>query len=185
MTARTARAGSDGKLGAGSGWTLVAGVLFVVVGVLAVLQPLLTSLAVGIYLGASFIIAGAFATASGLANARQKGSWLYIVLGIFAMFGGGYIALLPLNAAVSLVWAIGIWMVVAGAFELYTASQIRLHRSWMIVVGLVDIALGCMLMWIDPISAIEVLAWIVGFGFVMRGIASIIFSRALRKLTEI
>jgi len=160
-------------------------VLFIIVGVLAVLQPLITSLAVGIVLGAAFIVSGAFATASGVANIKQKGAWMFIILGILAMIAGGYMALLPLNVAVSLVWAIGVWMIVAGAFELYTASQIRLHRAWMIFIGLVDIALGVVLMWIDPISAIKVLAWMVGFSFVMRGIASIVFSRELRKLSQL
>ena len=185
MTAQIAHAEQPSlTLKTGSGWILVAGVLFIIVGVLAVLQPLITSLAVGIYLGASFIVAGAFAAAGGFANVRQKGAWLYIILGVLAMIAGGYMALLPLNAAVSLVWAIGVWMVVAGAFELYTASQVRLHRSWMIFIGLVDIALGGVLMWIDPLSAIQALAWMVGIGFVMRGIASIVFSRELRRLSR-
>ena len=186
MTAQTAysQPGTE-TLKTGWGWVLVAGVLFIVVGVLAVLQPLITSFAVGIYLGASFIIAGAFAAASGIANIRQKGAWLYVILGILAMIAGGYMAMLPVNAALSLVWAIGLWMIVAGVFEIYTAFQIPLHRGWMIFFGLVDIALGVVLMWIDPISAIQVLAWMVGISFVMRGIASIVFSRELRKLSQI
>lgn len=185
MTTQTVQTDQHLGLKTGWGWVLAAGVLFIVVGVLAVLHPLMTGLAVGIYLGASFVVAGAFATASGLANVKQKGAWLYIVLGILAMLAGGYMALLPLNAAVSLVWVIGMWMIVAGVFELYTASQVRLHRAWMIFIGLVDIALGVLLMWIDPLSAIEVLAWMVGFSFVMRGIGSIVFSRELRKLSEL
>ena len=123
MTAQTAYPESTLHVKTGWGWVLVAGILFVIVGVLAVLQPLITSLAVGIYLGASFIVAGAFAVASGVANFKQKGAWLYIVLGILAMIAGGYLAMLPLNAAVSLVWAIGIWMIVAGSFELSTFSM--------------------------------------------------------------
>jgi uncharacterized membrane protein HdeD (DUF308 family) len=185
MTAQAAYPEGTLKLKTGWGWVLVAGILFVIVGVLAVLQPLITGLAVGIYLGASFIVAGAFAAASGVVNIRQRGAWLFIILGILAMIAGAYMALLPLNAAVSLVWAIGVWMIVAGAFELYTATQIRLHRAWMIFIGLVDVALGLVLLWIDPVSAIEVLAWMVGFSFVMRGIASIVFSGELRKLSQL
>lgn len=185
MTAQTVHAGSEFKLKTGWGWVLAAGVLFIVVGVLAVLQPLITGVAVGIFLGASFMVAGGFAIAGGVANIRQQGAWLYIILGMLAMIAGGYMALLPLNAAVSLVWAIGLWMIVAGVFELYTAAQVRLHRGWMIFLGLADIAIGAVLMWIDPGSAIGVLAWMVGFSFVMRGIASIVFSRELRKLGQL
>jgi uncharacterized membrane protein HdeD (DUF308 family) len=185
MTAQTAYSDPTPKPQTRSGWVLAAGILFVVIGVFAALEPLVTSLAVGIFLAATFIIAGISATASGLANIRHRGSWLYVILGVLAIAVGVIMARLPLNAAITLVWAIGLWMIAAGVFELAIASRFSLHRGWLIFIGLVDIVLGGLLMWIDPLSALQVLAFLVGFNFVMRGIASIMFSRALRQLSRL
>jgi uncharacterized membrane protein HdeD (DUF308 family) len=182
MTAHTVYPDSPSRLKTRSGWVLAVGVLFVVIGIFAVLEPLVTSFAVGIFLAASFIIAGISATASGLANFKHRGAWLYVILGVLAIIVGVIMARLPLNAAVTLVWAIGLWMIVAGVFELAVAARFSLHRGWLFFIGLVDIVLGAMLMWIDPLSAMQVLAFLVGFSFVMRGIASVMFSRALRRL---
>jgi uncharacterized membrane protein HdeD (DUF308 family) len=167
-----------------SGWLLAVGILFIVIGIAAALEPLITSLAVGIFLAASFLIAGVFATASGVANIKHRGAWLYIILGLLAIVVGAIMALLPLNAAVTLVWAIGLWMIGAGVLELAIASRFRLHRGWLVCTGVVDIVLGAVLMWIDPISAMQVLAFLVGFNFVVRGFTSIMFSRELRRLSR-
>jgi uncharacterized membrane protein HdeD (DUF308 family) len=183
MTAQTAYSEPTPKLKIRSGWFLAVGILFVAIGIFAVLEPLVTSLAVGIFLAASFLIAGISATASGLASLGHKGAWLYVILGLLAIVVGVTMARLPLNAAVTLVWAIGVWMIVSGISELAIASRFRLHRGWLIFMGIVDIILGGALMWIDPISAMQVLAFLVGFSFVMRGITSIMFSRALRRLS--
>jgi uncharacterized membrane protein HdeD (DUF308 family) len=185
MTAQPYQAEAMPKLTTGWEWLLAAGVLFVAVGVLAVFQPLLTSLAVGIYLGVSFLLVGAMAAAAGIVNIKRRGAWLYIVLGLLAMLAGAYMAYQPLAAAVSLVWAAGIWLIVAGAMELTTAFQMRKHRGWMILVGVVDVVLGGLLIFIDPVSALGILTIMVSVSFVMRGVASIVFALELRRLARI
>lgn len=185
MTTQTADARPILGLKTGWGWYLVAGILFIIVGVLAVIEPIFTSLAVGVYLGVSFIVAGAMATAGGIANVKHKGAWVFIILGILAMIAGGYMLMLPFNAAVSLVWVIGVWMVVAGGFEFATAFQIRRNRGWMILIGIVDVILGGYLMWVNPLLAMAFLGWFVGLTFAMRGVASIVLSGELRKLSQL
>lgn len=185
MTAQTADAGPVLHLKTGWGWYLAAGVLFILVGVLAVIESVFTSLAVGVYLGVSFIVAGAMATAAGVANIKHKGAWAFIILGILAMIGGAYMLMLPFNAAVALVWVIGVWMVVAGGFEIGSAFQIRRNRAWLVLIGVVDVIFGGMLIWVDPLVAMNFLAWFVGISFAMRGMAAIVVSSELRKLSKL
>jgi len=168
----------------GATWFLVAGILFLVVGALALVEPLVTSVAVGLFLGVTFMLAGAMAAGTGIVNIGHKGGWLYVLLGLFGMLAGGFMAFQPVAAAVSLVWITGFFLIFAGAFELAAAFRAQKHRGWMIFLGTVDILLGVLLLDIDPVSAMHFLAFIVAVSFVMRGAASIVFSNELRKLSK-
>ena len=168
----------------GATWFLVAGILFIVVGALALVEPLVTSVAVGLFLGVSFLFAGAMAAGTGIANIGHKGGWLYVLLGVFGMVAGGFMALQPVAAAVSLVWITGFFLIFAGAFELAAAFRAEKHRGWMVFLGAADILLGVLLLDIDPLAAVHFLAFIVAVSFVMRGVASIVLSTHLRKLSQ-
>ena len=183
MTAQTAPGPIFG-LQRGATWFLVAGILFIVIGALALVEPLVTSVAVGMFLGVTFLLAGAMAAGTGIVNIGHKGGWLYVLLGLFGMAAGGFMAARPVAAAVSLVWIIGMFLIFAGAFELAAGFRAQKHRGWMIFLGAVDILLGVLLIDIDPVSAVHFLAFIVALSFFMRGAASIVLATHLRKLSK-
>jgi uncharacterized membrane protein HdeD (DUF308 family) len=164
-----------------SGWAYVAGIAFLVVGILALLEPPLASLATGIYLGAMFCVAGGFMLAGGIANINHKGGWLAVLLGLLSLAAGLLVLYNPVAGAVSLVWVMGAWLIVGGIFELVTGFSIRIGRGWLILVGIVNLALGAFVIMLDPTQAFAFLGYFVGISLIFRGLWSLVFTAELHQ----
>lgn len=163
------------SIGAWSGWDYLPGIAFIVIGVLALTMAPLTGLATGIYVGAMLCVAGAFALIGGMSHIRKGGAWLAALLGLLSVIIGMAFLYNPAAGAVTLVWMIGAWLLVGGVFEVATAITTQAGKGWLILVGLVDLALGGALLLMDPREAFAFLGYCVGISFVFRGIWTVIF----------
>jgi uncharacterized membrane protein HdeD (DUF308 family) len=169
------------KLSEWPGWDYVPGIAFIVIGVLALMQPPITSLATGIYLGAMLFVGGAFAFAGGLANIGQRGAWLMLLLGVLSFVAGLAVFYNPVAGAVSLVWVLGAWLLGGGIFELSIAFNVPVGRGWLILVGIVDILMGGYVVMMNPAQAFAFLGYFVGVSFVFRGLWSVMFTADLHQ----
>jgi uncharacterized membrane protein HdeD (DUF308 family) len=170
-----------GSLKDWSGWDYAAGIAFVVVGILALLEPPLASLAAGVYLGVMLCVAGGFMLAAGLATVRHRGGWLNILLGVLSLAAGLLVIYNPVVGAVSLVWVLGAWFIVGGAFELALAFSMPVGKGWLILVGIVNLALGAFVLMMDPPRAFAFLGYLVGISLLFRGIWSLAFAADLHR----
>lgn len=171
--------------GTGWGWVLALGLVLVVAGILAILQPIATSLATGIILAWLLIAGGIFAVIAGTTDLRALGGWIYVLLGFLSVLAGIIVMFNPFAGILSLVWAIGAWLVLAGILQLAGALRARAGKGWLAFLGLVDIVLGIVLMIMDPFSALFFLAVAVGVSFLVRGVGAILFALGLRRFTRV
>ena len=167
------------KLSEWPGWDFVPGIAFMVIGVLALTQPPLTSLATGLYVGAMLVVGGAFAFAGGFVNIGQRGAWLMVLLGLLSVGAGVMMFYNPVAGAVSLVWVLGAWLLAGGILELVLAFNVPVGRGWLILVGLVDVIMGVFVVMMDPAQALTFLGYFVGVSFIVRGLWSVIFTSDL------
>jgi len=165
-----------------SGWDYVPGIAFFVVGILALVEPPLASLAAGVYLGAMLCVAGAFMLAGGLANIEHRGGWLSALLGLLSLAAGLLALYNPVAGAISLVWVMGAWFVVGGIFELAMGFSIPVGRTWLILVGIINIALGAWVTMMSPANAFAFLGYLVGISLTLRGLWSLIFTADLHRV---
>ena len=164
-----------------SGWDYVPGIAFMVVGILALLEPLLASLAASVYLGAMLCVAGAFMLAGGIAGMGHRGGWLSVLLGILSVLVGLMVLYNPAVGAVSLTWVLGAWFIVGGIFELAMGFSIPTGRGWLILVGIVNIVLGVWVVMLNPAQAFAFLGLLVGISLTFRGLWSLIFTSDLHR----
>src|SRR5437868_14217687 len=158
-----------------SGWDYLPGIAFIVVGVLALMEAPLASLATGIYVGAMLCVAGGFTFVGGLSHIKQGGAWLAALLGLLSIVVGIAFLYDPAAGSVSLVWLIGAWLLIGGIFEFATAFTTPIGKSWLVLVGVVDLALGVVLLMMDPKQAFAFLGYFIGVSFVFRGLWSVVF----------
>lgn len=158
-----------------SGWDYLPGIAFVVIGVLALMMAPLTSLATGVYVGAMLFVAGGFAFVGGLSHIKRGGAWLAALLGLLSLMVGIAFLFNPAAGSITLVWMIGAWLLVGGLFEFATAFTTSFGKGWLVLVGLVDLALGALVLMMDPASAFGFLGYYVGISFIFRGMWTVLF----------
>lgn len=163
------------SIGDWSGWDYLPGITFIVVGVLALMMAPLTSLATGVYVGAMLCVAGGFAFIGGLSHIKREGSWLAALLGLLSIVAGIAFFYNPVAGAVTLVWFIGAWLIAGGLLELGTAFTTPFGKGWLVLVGLVDLALGAFVLMMDPKDAFAFLGYYVGISFIFRGLWTVVF----------
>lgn len=169
------------SIGDWPGWDYAPGIAFLVVGILALVEPPLASLATGIYLGAMLCVAGGFMLAGGIATIKNRGAWLGIVLGLLSLAVGVVVLYNPVAGAVSLVWVMGAWFIAGGIFELVTGFSIPVGKGWLILVGIVNLALGVFVLMMQPAQAFQFLGYFVGISLGFRGLWSLIFTADLHR----
>lgn len=176
---RSAVSGQGRSLKDWSGWDYVPGIAFLAVGILALAEAPIASLATGIYLGAMLCVAGGFMLAGGIATVSHRGAWLGIILGLLSLLAGVAVLYNPVAGAVSLVWVIGAWFILGGVFEVAMGLRVHVGRGWLLFVGIVNIGLGAFVVMMEPVQAFTFLGYLVGISLVFRGFWSLMFTTEL------
>lgn len=166
------------------GWDYVPGLSFLVLGILALAEPHLASLAAGIYLGAMLLVAGGFMLAGGIVGIGHRGGWLGILLGLLSLGAGLVVLFNPVAGAVSLVWVMGAWFIVGGIFELAMGFNVPIGRGWLILVGIINLVLGAFVIMLQPAEAFAFLGLLVGISLAFRGLWSLFFTADLHRARQ-
>jgi uncharacterized membrane protein HdeD (DUF308 family) len=175
------RAGHHHSLRDWSGWDYVPGLALIVIGILALAEPPITSLAAAFYLGVMLCVAGGFVLAGGFARMRHRGGWLGVLTGLLCLAAGLMVLYNPVAGAVSLVWVMGAWFIAGGIFELAIAFTIPIGKGWLIFVGIVDLVLGAYVLMMNPAQAFTFLGFLVGISLLFRGMWSLFFTADLHR----
>src|ERR1700704_2844324 len=172
------------KLGAAlaRNWWLIAlrGALGVIFGVIALLMPITTILALVLLFSAYMIVDGVFAIYAAIRAAQQGESWSILVLQGIASIAAGAIAFFwPGITVLAFVLLISAWSIVSGCLML--AAAFRTDRGrWWLGLGAAALLFG-ILMILAPLSGAVVLTWWLGaFAFVF-GVTLIILAFQLRS----
>ena len=158
----------------------VIGIVMIVIGVLAILFPLVFSVVAKVALGWVFLLTGAVM----LWHAVQSRGWRSgLLAGLIAALHlalGVYLAFFALTGLVGLTFLLGVVFGVQGAVELVMAVQHRPERGWgwLLVNGIVTLALGLLLVLGLPGTALWAIGVMLGVNFLSTGLAMLALSRA-------
>ncbi|MDF0543961.1 HdeD family acid-resistance protein [Sphingobium sp. H39-3-25] len=166
------------------GWILAYAVLVIVIGLLALCNPLATGLATGILFGFILLVYGVIAIAAGLSSLATRARWIEILLGVVALLAGMIVLFNPFAGALSLAWAIGAWLLLSGIFQISGAFRAAYDRGWRLFLGILDVVLGAWLLFSSPGTALAFLAVAVGLSFLFRGMFLVTLAVGLRKLVR-
>jgi uncharacterized membrane protein HdeD (DUF308 family) len=153
-----------------SGWLVIAmGAISIVAGVLAIVYPELTLLALAIFTGVNLIVLSGLSLADAFASDGDDGSrTLSAVVGVLGVIAGLVVLRRPGETLIVLVLAIGIWLVVSGAVQVFRAFQQPEDRALRLVVAGGEIVLGALLL-ILPDLSLRSVAILAGISFILRG----------------
>ena len=104
----------------------IMGVLGIVAGIISVLVPQITALALLYVVAAWSIILGITQIFAAIRLRREIEGELWMGLsGLISLLFGLYLAIFPGDGLLSLAWLVGIWAVVFGIFNLMLAFRLR------------------------------------------------------------
>jgi uncharacterized membrane protein HdeD (DUF308 family) len=105
-------------------WLGIAGLLYVVIGVVLIRHLHLTVAFIGLIVGLTWIVQGLAALFSGVAGSREGGGW-WIFFGVVSVIAGIVVVSDPISSVTVLAVLLGIWFIVMGLFEVVAAFIIR------------------------------------------------------------
>jgi uncharacterized membrane protein HdeD (DUF308 family) len=106
-------------------WMGIAGLLFVVLGVILIRHPHFTVTVIGLTVGIGWIVQGVAALALGFSDDAGRGRDWWIFFGIVSLIGGIVITAVPVPSITALAVLLGIWFIVQGIFEILDAFLLR------------------------------------------------------------
>jgi uncharacterized membrane protein HdeD (DUF308 family) len=158
------------------------GVALLVIGILAILFPLVASIAAKVMFGILLLLSGA-AMLYGAFQSRAWGPALPVgLLGVVQVAAGVWLAFFPLAGLVALTFLLGVLFVLQGAGEIGMGLQARPLPGWLWLAlsGVASAILGLLLILGLPGTALWAIGLIAGLNFVSSGLAFLLIGRLAR-----
>jgi len=169
-------------------WTLflIEGIVLVVLGLLAIIIPPIATIAVTIFLGWLFLISGIFGLITTFWMRSAPGFWWSLISAALGIIVGLLLLARPLGGALSLTLLLIAFFIVEGAVSIMFALDHKRELSgqwgWMLVSGIIDLALAMMIFAGLPSTAAWALGLLVGINMIFGGAAMIAMALHARKL---
>jgi uncharacterized membrane protein HdeD (DUF308 family) len=166
-------------------WWLVIlrGVLAIIFGVIALMMPVATMLALLLIFAAYMFFDGVLAIASAVRNARKGESWGLLVLqGILSLAVAAVTVAWPGITLIAYVLLVAAWALVSGTLMIAAAVQLNKDhgRWWLGLGGVLSIIWGILLI-IAPLIGALVMTWWLGIWAMIFGTSLIALGFKLRS----
>jgi len=164
---------------------LFEGILLAVLGIAALILPPLASLAIAIFLGWMFLISGIGGLIVTYWARSTPGFWWSLISAGLAVFAGMLLLARPMQAVLTLTIVLGAYFLAEGVTTIMYALEHRRELSgrwsWLLISGLVDIAIAFMVITGLPSSAEWAIGVLVGINLLFGGATLIGMALAARN----
>jgi uncharacterized membrane protein HdeD (DUF308 family) len=106
-------------------WLGIAGLMFIVVGVVLIRHLDLSRALIGLVIGITWIVQGLTVLIGGMAGDVREGRPWWIIFGVVSVLAGIVVASTPVSSLNVLAVLLGIWFVIMGIFEIIGALMLR------------------------------------------------------------
>jgi uncharacterized membrane protein HdeD (DUF308 family) len=156
---------------------LVEGIVLVVLGFLAIVVPVVATIAVTIFLGWLFLISGIIGLVTTFWARHAPGFWWSLLSAVLAIAAGLVLLGWPISGAVSLTLLLIVFFTIEGILSIIYAFEHKKELSgrwgWMLVSGIVDLILAAIILAGLPGTAAWALGLLVGINMLFGGSAMI------------
>ncbi|MEX0269642.1 HdeD family acid-resistance protein [Leptolyngbyaceae cyanobacterium UHCC 1019] len=170
------------KVRQNSGWFIALGVVMLLLGLAAIVEPFMATVAVARVFSWIFLFAGIIRIVYAIQSRQDRGFLLKLLIGILYVITGILLLSNVFGAALTLTVAFGIAIVGQGILEVIAAFKARPEANWVwtLVSGLLAIVLGILIFYQWPFSAAWILGVFVGINLMFTGVWMIVIPWAVR-----
>jgi uncharacterized membrane protein HdeD (DUF308 family) len=106
-------------------WLGVAGLLFVVIGVVLIRHLHLTRALIGLVIGITWIVQGLTSLIGGMSGGTREGRGWWIAFGLISLIAGIVVVSAPADSLTFFAVLFGIWFMIMGIFEIAGGFMLR------------------------------------------------------------
>jgi uncharacterized membrane protein HdeD (DUF308 family) len=167
-------------------WAIVLGGVLVLVGVLALVFPAITTVETAIVFGVLLLIAGSLQMGVAVWARGWGGFLLNVLVGLLYLFLGLVLLDRPVPAAVELTLLLAVFMVAAGLVRAVLALSLRFSGwGWSVLNGAVTLLLGVLIWRGWPGDGLWVIGVLVGIELLFSGWSLVMLGLAVRSKTTV
>jgi uncharacterized membrane protein HdeD (DUF308 family) len=159
---------------------LCEGIALVILGILAVLAPVIASVAATVFFGWILLLSGIIGLFTTLRARQAPGFGWSLVSALLGIVAGAVLLWWPLQGTLSLTAVLIAFLLVEGVASIMYALEHRGGFSgrwgWMLVSGIIDVILGVVLLLGLPGTALWALGLLVGINMLFGGWALILMA---------
>jgi uncharacterized membrane protein HdeD (DUF308 family) len=179
--------GLEGPLGVAkkiTGWYIAAAVLFIVLGIFAIIEPGVASLGVTLLVGWLLIIGAVGHLIGAFKGGGAKQVIFQLLIAVVYFIGGIYFLTHPIMALGTLTLLLAGVILAEGVLEIISYFRMKGEGAsgWVLFNGIVTIFLGCLIWFHWPSSTVWAIGILVGVNLLMTGITRLMFGLAVRKV---
>jgi uncharacterized membrane protein HdeD (DUF308 family) len=193
MTEQTSQAGIDAAIAEARrqiadnwGWFLALGIVLVIAGAVAILFPLLSTIAAKIMLGWIFLVSGVLLVIHAFSIKQWRGFLWGLLVGALYVVAGAWLAFLPFTGIITLTILLAALFLAEGVLEVAMALRVRPHEGWfwLLLSGLVAIAVGVLIAYELPSSAAWAIGLLAGVNLLSTGLSFVLLALAGRRVGQ-
>ena len=169
-----------------TGWYIVAAVLFILTGLLAIARPTAAGLGITLLLGWLLIFGAVCHVVAAFQGGGARRVLFQILATLVFAVGGLYLLTHPLLGLGTLTLLLAGVILAAGIFEIISYFRLKSEAAsgWMLFNGIVALLLGGIICFHWPWSSVWALGTLVGVYLLMTGITRLMFGLAGRRLIK-
>lgn len=168
------------------GLLIFEGILFAILGCLAIALPQFFTLAFELMIGWLFLIAGAFLLVRAVQVRHDESFWPTLLSGILNIGIGILLLAFPLAGIISLTMLFIAYFILDGLTKIYFSYKLNPLKNWgwILVSGLLSLALAVLLIAGWPGTAAWAIGLLVGINMLFGGISLITFASTLSDISK-
>ena len=176
--------GAESFVKKASGWYIAMAVAFIILGIMAIVEPGVAGLAVTILVGWLLLFGGGAHLVAALGGGGAGRVIWHVLIGILYVAGGLYFLVHPLLGLGSLTLLLGVILLIAALLELaaYVRSRSTSGSGWLLMNALITLLLGGLIYFHWPSSSVWAIGTLVGVNLIMTGISRLMLGLAARNL---
>jgi uncharacterized membrane protein HdeD (DUF308 family) len=167
---------------------LIGGIVSVVLGLIAIIVPPLASVGITILVGIILLVGAVGMVAEAISRGSTGHRIWSAILAVLYVIAGVWLLINPVEGTITLTVVLIVFFLVIGLFRLIAGIQGRSggvpNAGWMIVNGILSIAIAVLVLLDLPSSAAWAIGLLVGIQLLFDGMMLITTAMAGKKLAE-
>jgi uncharacterized membrane protein HdeD (DUF308 family) len=167
---------------------MIEGGLLILLGLAAVLMPIMSGLAAALVFAWILILSGMIGLISAFAGRAHAHLGWSLASAIIALLVGVVLLIYPLAGAVALTLFIAAYLFMDGVALVGLALDHRRRTNrpwgWLLASGLIDIVLAVMIFFMSAIGSAALLGVVVGMSLIFAGVALLALQRSLTRTSD-